>query len=83
MNLQSKSKRKLTGIVVSDINEKTVVVKVGRRFKHKLYNKFITRNKKYHAHDNENKAKQGDKVTIVESRPLSKMKRWMLLSIHA
>ncbi len=82
MNVQSKFKRKLSGIVVSDVNNKTIVVKVGRRFKHKLYNKFLTRNKKYHAHDKENEAKQGDKVTIIESRPLSKMKKWELFSIH-
>jgi len=78
----TKFKRKLYGIVVSDINEKTIVVNVERRFKHKTYNKFVSQSKKYHAHDDENKAKEGDRVTIIESRPYSKKKKWELLSIN-
>jgi small subunit ribosomal protein S17 len=78
----TKFKRKMTGVVVSDGNEKTIVVTVERRFKHRTYNKFISQSKKYHAHDTENKAKVGDKVTIIESRPYSKMKKWELLSIN-
>ena len=55
---------------------------VERRFKHRTYNKFISKSKKYHAHDVENTAKVGDRVTIVESKPYSKLKKWELLSIN-
>mgnify|MGYP003655956225 FL=1 len=75
-------KRKLTGVVVSNKNEKTIVVNVQRRYKHSTYSKFITKSKKYHAHDVENKANPGDFVTIIESRPYSKLKKWELLSIN-
>lgn len=75
-------KRKLTGVVVSDKNEKTIVVNVQRRFKDKTYSKFVTKSKKYHAHDNTNQAKVGDIVTIIESRPFSKLKKWELLSVN-
>ena len=75
-------KRKLEGFVISDTNDKTVVVNVTRRFKHKLYQKFVNKSKKYHAHDEENKAKKGDKVIIIESKPFSKTKKWELLSIN-
>lgn len=75
-------KRKLTGVVVSDKNEKTIVVNVQRRFKDKTYSKFVTKSKKYHAHDNTNQAKVGDFVTIIESRPFSKLKKWELLSVN-
>ena len=77
-----KFKRKLSGEVVSDVNDKTIVVNVVRRYKHKTYNKFISKSKKYHAHDIDNKAKVGDKVTIIESKPYSKKKKWELLSIN-
>ncbi len=75
-------KRKLTGVVVSDKNEKTIVVNVQRRFKDNTYSKFVTKSKKYHAHDNTNQAKIGDFVTIIESRPYSKQKKWELLSVN-
>jgi small subunit ribosomal protein S17 len=75
-------KRKLTGVVVSDVNTQTIVVNVQRRYKHGTYSKFITKSKKYHAHDVDSKAKIGDLVTIIESRPYSKMKKWELLSIN-
>lgn len=74
-------KRKLEGVVVSDKSDKTIVVKVARRFKHPTYRKFINKNKKYHAHDEQNQAKTGDLVTIIESRPHSALKRWELLSV--
>ena len=77
-----KFKRKLYGVVTSDTNDKTIVVNVVRRFKHRTYNKFVSKSKKYHAHDVENKAKVGDRVTIIESKPYSKMKKWELLSIN-
>ena len=72
-------KRRLKGVVVSDVNDKTIVVNVQRRYKHPTYNKFITRTKKYHAHDEQNLAKKGDQVAIIEARPLSAKKRWELL----
>jgi len=75
-------KRKLDGIVVSGKSEKTVVVKVIRKFMHGKYSKFLNDSKKYHAHDEKNEAKVGDTVTIIESRPYSKMKTWELFSIN-
>jgi len=73
-------KRSLDGIVVSDKGEKTIVVKVTRRFKHPQYSKFIQFSKKYHAHDENNSASVGQAVTIIESRPYSKTKTWELVS---
>ena len=69
------------GIVVSDKMDKTAVVKVDRLVKHPVYNKYIKRSAKYKAHDTENAAKIGDKVLIVETRPLSKDKRWKIRQI--
>ena len=74
-------KRRLKGTVVSDKSDKSIVVLVQRRFKHPIYSKFVTKSKKYHAHDSENKAKNGDTVTIIESRPFSKLKKWELVSV--
>lgn len=82
MTTEKTNKRKLYGVVVSDLNDKTIVVNVVRRFKHKTYNKFVSTSKRYHAHDAENKAKNGDKVTIVESKTYSKNKKWELVSIN-
>lgn len=70
-----------TGSVVSDAMNKTVVVSVERRFAHPLYGKQVTRHKKYYAHDEENQARKGDVVTIIETRPLSKNKRWRLAEV--
>ena len=78
METKSKFKRTLTGIVVSDKGNKTVVVKVVRRFQHTKYSKFLEITKKYHAHDENNSKKIGDKVTIIESKPYSKLKKWEL-----
>jgi small subunit ribosomal protein S17 len=72
-------KRVLQGTVVSDKNDKTVVVRVERRFTHPVMKKTIRRSKKYHAHDAENKFKVGDSVSIVESAPISKNKRWVVV----
>ena len=69
-------KRVLQGVVVSDKCEKTIVVKVERRYAHPLYGKQVTRSKKYHAHDENNDYHIGDVVRITETRPLSKQKRW-------
>ena len=72
-------KRVLQGVVVSDKNNKTVVVEVERRFTHPLLKKTVRRSKKYHAHDENNTFKTGDKVWIEESAPISKNKRWVVL----
>jgi small subunit ribosomal protein S17 len=77
-----KFKKSLTGTVVSDKNEKTIVVKVTRRFKDPVYSKFVSSSKKYHAHDEGTKAKVGDMVTIIESRPYSKLKKWELFKVN-
>jgi small subunit ribosomal protein S17 len=72
-------KRVLQGVVVSDKNDKTIVVEVERRFTHPLFKKTVRRSKKYHAHDEANVAKVGDVVWIQESAPISKNKRWTLV----
>jgi small subunit ribosomal protein S17 len=72
-------KRVLTGIIVSDKTDKTVVVNVERRVKHPLYGKIIKRSKKYHAHDEGNEFKQGETVRIEETRPISKLKTWRVI----
>ena len=69
------------GIVVSDKMDKTVVVKIDRLVKHPVYNKYIKRAAKYKAHDNDNSCKTGDRVLIVETRPLSKDKHWKVRQI--
>jgi small subunit ribosomal protein S17 len=75
--VEERGRRKTrVGTVISDKMEKTVVVSVERRYAHPLYGKQVTRSKKYHAHDESNEAKSGDLVRIVETRPLSKTKRW-------
>lgn len=73
-------KRVLQGVVVSDKNDKTVVVEVERRVMHPIYKKFIRRTKRYHAHDAANISKVGDVVRIQECRPISKLKRWELVA---
>jgi small subunit ribosomal protein S17 len=73
-------KRILQGVVVSDANDKTIVVRVERRFTHPLYKKTVRRSKKYHAHDEANAAKLGDKVRIQECPPISKNKCWTLIA---
>jgi small subunit ribosomal protein S17 len=70
-----------TGLVVSDKMEKTVVVAIERRVPHPVYGKMVTRTKRLKAHDEENSAKVGDTVRIVETRPLSKDKRWRVVEI--
>jgi small subunit ribosomal protein S17 len=73
------SKHVLQGIVVSDAGDKTVVVRVKRRLMHPVYRKFITKSKKYAAHDEHNRFHTGDTVQIEESRPISKRKHWVVL----
>jgi small subunit ribosomal protein S17 len=72
-------KRVLTGTVVSDKTDKTVVVLVERRVKHPLYGKIIRRSKKYHAHDEGNTFKEGQTVRIEECAPISKLKTWKVI----
>jgi len=72
-------KRVLQGVVVSSKNDKTVVVEVERRYTHPLLKKTVRRTKKYHAHDENNTFKIGDRIEIQESAPISKLKRWVVL----
>ena len=74
-------RRVMWGTVVSDKRDKTVTVRVERRVMHPVYKKFITRSKKYSAHDETNRCKVGDRVRIQETRPLSKLKRWRLVEV--
>ena len=73
------TKRILKGEVVSNKSDKTIVVKVERRFRHPFYGKVISRSKKYHAHDEKNKFKEGENIQIIECNPISKKKRWKVL----
>ena len=81
MEAKKSNKRTFTGMVVSDKMDKTVTVLVSIRQLHPLYKKYITRSKKYKAHDEANDANKGDTVRIIESRPMSKDKRWRLLEV--
>jgi small subunit ribosomal protein S17 len=76
-------KRVLQGVVVSDKNDKTIVVQVERRYTHPLLKKTVRRTKKYHAHDEQNSFKVGDQVSIEETRPVSKNKRWIAMRTEA
>jgi small subunit ribosomal protein S17 len=76
-----RQRRVLTGTVVSDKMEKTIVVQVQRRFKHPRYRKYVSERIRYKAHDEKNEAKIGDTVRIVSCRPLSRDKRWMLQAV--
>ena len=73
-------KRVLSGVVISSNSNKTITVNVTRRIKHKLYKKIIRQTKKYHAHDENNEFNIGDNVSIIECKPISKQKKWMVLS---
>ncbi len=72
-------KRVLTGMIVSDKTDKTVVVSVERKVKHPLYGKIIRRSKKYHAHDEGNEYREGETVRIEETAPISKLKTWKVI----
>lgn len=81
MEQEERGNRKVkTGVVVSNKMEKTVVVKVDRTYQHPKYGKVITRGKKYYAHNDSGSFQIGDKVTIEETRPLSKLKRWRVVA---
>ncbi len=81
MSEERNSRKVRQGVVVSAAGDKTCVVKITERKPHPVYGKMITSTKKFHAHDEKNEAGVGDIVTIMETRPLSKMKRWRLLDI--
>ena len=74
------SKKILSGKVIKDKSDKTVVVMVKRKYSHSFFNKVITSSKKYHAHDESNKYKVGDDVNIIESKPHSKKKKWEVIN---
>ncbi len=74
-------KRVMQGVVVSNAMDKTLVVKVERKFPHPLYKKFIKRSSRYHVHDENNQHKVGDLVSIRECRPLSKLKKWEVIAL--
>jgi small subunit ribosomal protein S17 len=79
--MEKRKKRQFVGTVVSDRMDKTVIVRVERLVKHRLYKKYIKRHNKFAAHDEKNDCHIGDKVLITESRPLSKMKQWRVSDI--
>ncbi|WP_421572373.1 30S ribosomal protein S17 [Slackia exigua] len=82
MSEETRNSRKVRqGVVVSAVNDKTIVVKVESRKPHPVYGKMMTTTKKFHAHDERNECGVGDTVEIMETRPLSKMKRWRLARI--
>ncbi len=81
MSEESKVARAITGRVVSDKMDKTITVQVERRVRHPVYNKYIKRSTKYHAHDEKNECREGDVVTIEQTRPVAKSKSWRLVSV--
>lgn len=80
--MERQQRKILEGEVISNKMEKTVVVKVTHRMRHPLYNKLVERWKKYYAHNENDNIKKGDQVTIMETRPLSKMKRWRVIGVR-
>ncbi len=78
---EKSNKRMIKGIVISDKMDKTIVVKTERLVKHPIFHKYVRRHAKYKAHDENNQCKVGDTVVIIESRPISKDKRWRVLEI--
>ena len=73
------TKKILNGQVIKDKNAKTIVVLIKRKYRHPYFGKVITSSKKYHAHDETNKFKEGEKVSIIESKPFSKKKTWQVI----
>jgi small subunit ribosomal protein S17 len=80
-NMHKGKKRELKGLVISDRMDKSVIVQVERYIQHKVYKKYIKQYKKYHAHDEKNECRIGDEVQIIETRPLSKLKRFRVTQI--
>ncbi len=87
MTMDNVTERRLrktrTGVVVGDSSQKTIVVLVERRKRHPLYGKVLRLTKKYHVHDEENRARVGNRVRIAETRPISRLKRWRLVDVLA
>lgn len=81
METTKKNKKELIGLIVSDKMDKSVVVRVERFVQHAVYKKYIKRYKKYHVHDEQNECRIGDEVKIIETRPLSKLKRFRVTEI--
>ena len=80
--MSERGQRKIReGVVVSTGMDKTIVVRMKRRLPHPVYGKYVTRDKKFHVHDEENTCRLGDTVRIMETRPLSKMKKWRLMEV--
>ena len=79
--VERKHRKELVGVVTSAKMQKTIVVRVTRRIQHSLYVRFVRTSKKFYAHDEQGEARQGDTVRIVETRPLSKLKRWRLAEV--
>ena len=78
----AENRRQLVGNVIPSKMDKTVVVQVARKFPHSVYQKYVTKTKKYYAHDPQGQCSPGDVVRIIESKPLSKLKRWRVVSIE-
>jgi small subunit ribosomal protein S17 len=82
VTVSDRGRRKtVTGTIVSDKMDKTVTVQVARRLRHPLYGKYVTKTKKYHAHDAANECGMGDVVRLMETRPMSRLKRWRVVEI--
>ncbi len=81
MKKNTTNKKQLIGTVISDKMDKTVIVETSRKFPHPVYKKYVRRSKKYYAHDPKNNCDNGDVVLILESKPLSKLKRWRVKEI--
>lgn len=79
--LERNARKERVGIVVSNKMDKTITVTVDRKVKHGMYGKFMTKTTRYHAHDEKNECGIGDTVRIMETRPLSKLKRWRLIEV--
>lgn len=78
---KARQARSLQGVVISDKMDKSITVQVERRVKHPLYKKFISRSTKFHAHDENNDSREGDKVVIQQCKPMSKTKNWRLVEV--
>jgi small subunit ribosomal protein S17 len=78
---EKSNKRTIKGVVVSDKMDKTIVVKAERLVKHPVFHKYVRRHVKYKAHDEQNRCRTGDTVIIIESRPISRDKRWRMLEV--
>jgi len=79
--MNNKNRKQLSGVVLSDNMDKTIVINVIRRSPHPMYKKYVTSSKKYYAHDENNKCEKGDIILIEESKPISKLKRWRVKEI--